>query len=156
MRKVLVMIVTGFLPLAALAAGDISPNGGTDSCGLGWKVTDKKSLMATCTRGTTNGVVPPTSGMTTGTIGCEKHTIAKADAKGVEFVTANYDSLRLEMAAGQGENLAALARTMGCADANVDAFGRAVQGNYETVVGNGSRIELFQNAKNVAVSACAI
>lgn len=156
MRKVLVVVMASFLPLAAFAAGDISPNGGTDSCGLGWQVTQKKSLMATCTRGTTNGVVPPTFGMSTGTIGCESHPISKNDTKAVEFVATNYDSLRLEMAAGQGENLAALARTMGCADASVDSFGRAVQGQYETVVGNGSRIEMFQNAKNVASAACAI
>ncbi len=156
MRSLLVLVVASLLPLAALAAGEISPNGGTDSCGLGWKVTDKKSLMATCTRGTTNGVVPPTSGMSTGTLGCEKHSIAKADAKGVEFVTQNYDSLRLEMAAGQGENLAALARTMGCSDAAVANFGSEVQGSYEAVVGNGTRIEMFNNVKNVAARACSI
>ena len=156
MRNVLVLVVASFLPLAALAAGEISPNAGTDSCGLGWKVTDKKSLMGTCTRGTTNSFVPPTFGMSTGTLGCDKHSFAQADTKAVEFVAQNYDTLRLEMAAGEGENLAALARTMGCSDANVDAFGRAVQGSYETVVGNGSRIELFQNAKQVATSACAI
>ncbi len=156
MRKVLVMVAASFLPLSAFALSNISPNGGTDSCGLGWQVTQKKSFIATTTRGTTNAVVPPTFGMTTGTIGCEQHTFAKADTKAVEFVAQNYDTLRLEMAAGEGENLAALARTMGCADSSVSTFGRAVQGQYETVVGHGSRIELFQNAKAVAVSACAI
>ncbi len=155
MRSLFIMVVASFLPLAAFAAGEISPNGGSDSCGLGWQVTEKKSLFGTSTRGTTNSYTTPFA-LTTGTLGCEKHTIAKADAQGVEFVSHNYDTLRIEMAAGQGENLAALARTMGCSDAAVNSFGSAVQGNYETVVGNGSRIEMFQNVKNVAASACAI
>ena len=155
MRSVLVMVIASLLPLGALAAGQISPNGGSDMCGWGWQVTDKKSLFATSTRGTTNSYTTPFA-MTTGTAGCEKHTIAKNDAKGVEFVNNNYDTLRLEMAAGEGENLAALARTMGCSDASVGTFGRAVQGQYEAVVGNGSHIEMFRNVKNVAVSACAI
>lgn len=155
MRTLLVLVVASFLPLAALAAGDISPNAGSDNCGWGWKVTDKKSLFGTSTRGTTNSYTTPFA-LTTGTAGCEKHTIAKADAKGVDFVVQNYDSLRLEMAAGQGENLAALARTMGCSDSAVASFGSAVQGSYETVVGNGSRIEMFNNVKNVAARACSI
>ena len=155
MRSVLVMVIASLLPLSALAAGQISPNGGSDSCGWGWQVTDKKSLFATSTRGTTNSYTTPFA-MTTGTAGCEKHTIAKNDAKGVEFVNNNYDALRLEMAAGAGENLAALARTMGCPDAAVGTFGAAVQGQYEAVVGNGSHIEMFRNVKNVAASACAI
>jgi len=106
MRTLFVMVVASCLPLAALAAGGgISPNSGTDSCGLGWQVTEKKSLLGTFTRGTTNAFVPPSFGMSTGTIGCESHPVSKADGKGVEFVAQNYDTLRLEMAAGQGENL---------------------------------------------------
>ena len=46
--------------------------GGSDGCGLGSEVTQKKSLLATTTRGTTNGTIPPAFGMTSGTIGCDQ------------------------------------------------------------------------------------
>ncbi|MFM8315218.1 MAG: DUF3015 family protein [Deltaproteobacteria bacterium] len=63
---------------SSASSGSVGLNdAGTDSCGLGWQVTQKKSFLATTTRGTTNAFVPPTFGMTFGTIGCDKHSFAK-------------------------------------------------------------------------------
>src|SRR4051812_42927982 len=77
----------------------------TDSCGLGWQVTQKKTLSAKTTRGTTNAFVPPTFGMTTGTIGCAQHPLSKRDVEGALYATTNFDELSVEMAEGQGEFL---------------------------------------------------
>jgi hypothetical protein len=97
-------------PLAAIA-GD---GGGSDGCGLGWQVTSKKSFLATTTRGTTNSVVPPTFGMTSGTIGCDTHSFARRDQQAVEFVASNKDPLLMDMAQGKGEYLQSLFQVMGC------------------------------------------
>ena len=65
MKKVSLAILSVGLVLSSASVFAASP-GGTDSCGLGWHVTQDKSLLATVTRSTTNAVVPPTFGMTSG------------------------------------------------------------------------------------------
>src|SRR3954471_20570420 len=99
MKTLLVAIALALVSSAAFA----SDGGGSDGCGLGWQVTQKKSFLGTTTRGTTNAVVPPTFGMTSGTIGCDQHGFAKNDQKAIEFVAANYEPLMVEMAQGNGE-----------------------------------------------------
>lgn len=124
---------------------DQIPDG--DSCGLGWQVTQKKTLSATTTRGTTNAFVPPTFGMTTGTIGCAQHPLSKRDEDGAKYAYNNFDALSVEMAEGQGEFLKGFAQTMGCAD--VDSFSHMTQSHYRSIMNNGnaSSLEMFDNVK---------
>lgn len=44
--------------------------------------------------------------MTSGTMGCDQHQIAKNDKDPAKFAYNNLDSLSIEMAQGQGEYLA--------------------------------------------------
>ncbi len=128
--------------------------GGSDSCGLGWAVTQKKSFLGTSTRGTTNGVVPPTFGMTSGTIGCDQHTFAKNELPAVNFVATNHDAIMIDIAAGRGENIAALAQAMGCS--NSAGFAQLAQANYGSLV-NVSSNQFYSNVKSIAVAnGCAI
>jgi len=121
----------------------------SNGCGLGWQVTDKKSFLATTTRDTTNVVVPPTFGMTTGTIGCEKHSFAAADQKGMEFVAVNFEPLTMQLAEGRGEYVQAFAATMNCQEGAYSDFGAAMQKNYKSIVGSGQNsVELYQNVKS--------
>ncbi len=154
MKKILLLAVfAGFVAPAAFAGSA----GGSDSCGLGWEITSKKSFLATTTRATTNAFIPPTFGMTTGTIGCDQHSLAKNEIPGAEFVASNYDNLVIEMAAGNGENLQALARTLGCSDAAAAELGSITKAGFEGLVGNGGSVELFKNVKNSSVAlGCSI
>lgn len=149
MKKALIVLcLTGFAPLAAMAqgSGGASP-GGTDGCGLGWQVTDKKTWVGTTTRGTTNLFVPPTFGMTSGTIGCDQHPVAMKDMDAATFVATNLEPLSIEMAQGQGEYLTAFAQTMGCSD--VSAFGRMTQNHYSEIMGTqSSGVEVFKRVKS--------
>lgn len=150
MKFVLMFVLAFAIAAPAFAA---TP-GGSDFCGLGWQITQKKSFLATTTRGTTNAVVPPTFGMTTGTIGCDQHTLAKNELPAANYVATNHDSLVVEMAAGGGENLAALAQTMGCSDAS--GFAREAQARYTSLVSSSSE-QLYRNMKAVAVAqGCVI
>lgn len=80
-RNTLITISSTFCLLGSVyAAQDTSP-GGSDGCGLGWEVTGEKTMLATTTRGTTNAFVPPTFGMTSGTIGCETHRFVQKKKK---------------------------------------------------------------------------
>jgi hypothetical protein len=138
-----------FLVMAAVAAPSLalaeSP-GGSDSCGLGWQVTQKKSFFGTSTRGTTNAFVPPTFGMTSGTIGCSQHSIAKRDESAAVYAMTNYEPLKMELAEGRGEYVEGFARTLGCSDQVVPAFGKTIQGKYKGL-NDTTGIELFEQIK---------
>jgi hypothetical protein len=144
MKKLLVIsIVCSLCGFAALA----SDGGGSDGCGLGWQVTNKKSFLATTTRQSTNSVVPPSFGMSSGTIGCDQHSFAKRDVDAMNYVATNYESLKVEMAEGSGEFLQSFASVMGCTDSA--AFGKMTQKNYRTIVGEGnSSTAIFNNVKS--------
>lgn len=121
---------------------------GTDGCGLGWQVTQKKTMLGTTIRGTTNAVVPPTFGMTSGTMGCDKHEIAKNDMDAAKFAYNNQEPLSIEMAQGEGEYLAGFAKTLGCEDSVQGDFAKMTQENYETIVTEDqSALSLLKNVK---------
>lgn len=165
MKKLIItLLVTGFLPFAANAetkkkggvmdnhfatSENVAPDQG-DGCGLGWQITQKRTMFATTTRGTTNGFVPPTFGMTSGTIGCAQHPLAKKDLPAAAYAFNNYEPLSFEMAQGSGEYLAAFARTLGCEDAVQAEFGRTMQENFSSIMGNENTtaVEMFHNVKN--------
>jgi hypothetical protein len=125
-----------------------------DGCGLGWQVTQDKTMIATTTRGTTNAFVPPTFGMTTGTLGCDKFSaFASNEKQNVEYVAKNFDSIRTQLAVGNGEYVDATAQSFNC---NSSAFSSHVQQNYNTVVAPAhDGIELYQNLKVAAAQACS-
>ncbi len=123
-----------------------------DGCGLGWQVTDKKTYTATTTRGTTNAFVPPTFGMTTGTIGCEQLEVGMNDKEAADYVATNFEALKSELAAGQGEYVSALAKTMNC---SASEFGVQIQQNYQTVVAPAATAaDLYNNIKAETKELC--
>lgn len=151
-----VLSVMGFTTANAAATGGTKSEitgGGSDGCGLGWQVTDKKTMLATTTRGTTNSFVPPTFGMTTGTIGCEKHEISKNEQPAAAFAVANFQALSTELAQGNGETVSGLAYLMGC---NSAELGQSVKANYETIANAQSGIELYRGIRSVATCGAGI
>jgi len=121
---------------------------GTDGCGLGWQVTQKKTMLGTTVRATTNAVVPPTFGMTSGTMGCDKHDIAKNDMDAAKFAFNNQEPLTIEMAQGQGEYLAGFAKTLGCEDSAQADFAKMTQDQFGQIVQKGqSPLSLLKNVK---------
>ena len=139
------------LALVISASAQAATGGGSDGCGLGWQVTQKKSLLGTFTRATTNAVVPPTFGMTTGTIGCDQHSIARRDVPAAQFVATNYDALLLDMAQGQGEALSALSHVMGCNDAA--AFGQMTRSEFSSLTEGADSLELVRRLREQAAKA---
>lgn len=132
----------------------------TDGCGLGWQVTQKKTIIGSITRGTTNSFVPPSFGMTSGTLGCAQHPFAKKDQEAAVYAMTNYDSLNIEMAEGRGEFLTGFARTLGCDDSAMGEFGAMTQAQYKSITegGKAAPVQMLQNVKqqirqNAALSA---
>jgi hypothetical protein len=157
-KQILVLCSALLLSLSAFAApaassgggsakDEISPNQGSDMCGLGWQVTQNKTLLGTMTRGTTHYFLPPTFSMTTGTSGCVKHEIARNEVEGVKYVATNLDSLSAEMAQGSGEYVDGLARVMGCDESVMGRFGAMTQRKFRSIV-SGDAVGTFRAVKS--------
>lgn len=140
-----------YVLVASLALGSFAAfaDPDSDSCGLGWQVTKKKTFSATTTRGTTNAVVPPTFGMTSGTMGCAQHSLVKNDMKPLHYADANYENLMAEIAQGQGEYLAGFATTMGCESSE---FTSALQSNFSEIVEGKTPADLVKKARTIATA----
>jgi hypothetical protein len=125
-----------------------------DGCGLGWQVTDKKTYLATTTRATTNAFVPPTFGMTSGTIGCDQFDgFAAIEKQNAEYVAQNFEAIRSELAVGTGEYVDATAQSFSC---DSKSFGSYIQKNYNSIVAPAQNgIELYNNLKAAAVAVCS-
>jgi hypothetical protein len=125
-----------------------------DGCGLGWQVTDKKTYTATTTRGTTNSIIPPAFGMTTGTLGCDKLEVGKNEKEAADYVATNYEQLKSELAMGRGEYVDGMAAAFGC-KAMSEEVGAQIQKNYSTVVAPAQNsIELFKNIRGQVAGVC--
>lgn len=153
MKKVLlasVIVLASVFAQAKMAAKETmgGARDSLDGCGLGWQVTESRTMIGTTTRGTTNAFVPPAFGMTSGTIGCEQIAFAKNDQEAASFVATNYQTLKSELAIGQGEYVSAMIQSFGCSSANVPSISSDLQKKYDSVVApTQNATELFSNLK---------
>ena len=127
------LIAVAALALAPLAPAQADNDAG---CGLGTQVMAGKSgifahLVATYTNGLLGN---QTFGITSGTLGCNGNSEVTADADLRKFASTNLDQLTVEMAAGEGEALTALAGLYGIEQADRDAFYGMTKANYGVIV----------------------
>lgn len=131
MNKKLVAVAAA-LALAPMAANADNAAG----CGLGTQIMQGKSgLVFHVLAATTNGTFGnQTFGMTSGTLGCKVDDAVTASAELKQFASANVDQLSVEMAAGEGEALTALAGLYGIDQQDRAAFYGLTKSNYGTIV----------------------
>jgi hypothetical protein len=104
---------------------------GSSGCGPGWYLLKDNSLVSSSLRNTTNAVVPvATSGMTSGTSNCTKHSIVKTEEQSRHFVTHNYFEIKTEAAKGRGEYMTSLAQVIGCDSSVHKHFQNSLQKNF--------------------------
>lgn len=149
MKKLLIALTVVAAGVSAYAQkGPVAGRDSLDGCGLGWEVTDSRTMIGTTTRGTTNAVVHPGFGMTSGTLGCEQISFAQNEEQAATFVASNYQTLKSELAVGQGEYVSAMIESFGCPSSQVPAISAKIQQNYNTVVApTQNATELFNNLK---------
>lgn len=133
-KRLIAVTVLALAPLApAMADNDAG-------CGLGTQVMAGKSgvfahLVATYTNGLLGN---QTFGITSGTLGCNGNSEVTADADLRKFASTNLDQLSVEMAAGEGEALTALASLYGIESQDRAAFYGMTKANYGTIVSSDS------------------
>ena len=156
-RMLVLMVLSGPMMIGTLRpvwAQQAPSPGGSNACGLGWKVTKKKTMIASLTRQMTNMVIAPSWAIATGTMGCEKHKLAGKDLPTANYVATHFDGLKHEIAAGKGDLLRGLSEMMGCSD--LQTFSHALRAKYADVLLNSkaSALEMFQNIKKATGTSC--
>jgi hypothetical protein len=129
-KKLLAVVSVAALFPAAAMADNIG------NCGWGAKLFDGQSgvapqVLAVTTNGTFGN---QTFGITSGTLGCNGNSEVTADADLRKFASTNLDQLTVEMAAGEGEALTALAGLYGIDQQDRAAFYGLTKSNYGTIV----------------------
>jgi hypothetical protein len=133
MKKLLALgLVTALLPTLALARGN-HPMAG---CGLGYMLLSNKDneKVSQVLGATTNGTFgSQTFGITSGTSGCTEDGAIKWAKAAEVYAEVNLDSLRREMAAGQGEYVETFASLLGASEANRPAVLKLFQTEYASL-----------------------
>lgn len=123
----------------ALAPVTVGANSGA-GCGLGAQIMQGKSglpfhVLAATTNATSGN---QTFGMTSGTLGCKTDGPVTASVELKQFASNNLDQLSVEMAAGEGEALTALASLYRIEAQDRAAFYTLTKSNYGSIISSDS------------------
>src|SRR4051812_2903373 len=105
MRKILAVMFSALALSPSIMMAGTHGNQGMAGCGLGYMVIrDDNSKGMQILAGTTNNIVfPQTSAISSGTSGCTEDGAYKVVKAAEAYAEVNMDTLRHEMANGQGE-----------------------------------------------------
>jgi hypothetical protein len=133
MKKIIALgLMAALLPSLAIARGN-HPMGG---CGLGYLLLANKDndKVTQILGATTNGTFGnQTFGITSGTSGCTEDGAVKMARATEVYVDVNFDSLRREMASGNGEYVNTLASMLGATDSSRPQMVRFFQTEYQSL-----------------------
>lgn len=132
---------TVLLAAMAVALSSGAAWAGDPDIGCGWGTQAFKGnsgVLYKVVAATTNGSFGnQTFGISSGTIGCSRGGVIKADAQLNMYAGANIDKLASDMAAGQGESLETLAVLLGVEDADKPAFFQLTKSNFSVIFPSG-------------------
>ena len=133
MRKLLSVVFA--LAVVAPSAVFAAKNHPMAGCGLGYVLLshDDNTKGMQIIGATTNATGTQTFGITSGTSGCTEDGAVKFAKSAETYAEVNLDSLRQEMAQGQGEYVRTFASLLGANGKNVDTLVEVFQSNYTTL-----------------------
>ncbi len=135
--KSLLIVLLALTSSSAFAAAGVGgktvSNGGYGmaGCGLGslvFKENDKMQILAATTNGTFGS---QTFGITFGTSNCGENGKLVSKEQIQQYIAVNQNSLKNDIARGNGESLNGLAEIMGVKDSN--AFANQMKANYSKI-----------------------
>lgn len=135
LKKVLVAV----MGMALIAPNIVMAEGGNHpmtGCGLGYVLFGHgdNSRIVQVFAGTTNNISGnQTFGVTSGTSGCTEDGAVKFVKEVEVFADVNLDSLRREMASGQGEFARAFASLLGANEQQIPAYMSLFKSNYDVL-----------------------
>jgi len=121
----LILSAIAIAPTRSFALGDAG-------CGLGSMIFTKNAKLSQSLAMTTNvSTYTQLFGITSGTSNCSSKGLAQNDQEALFYAEANFQNLKVEMARGQGESLAAFAQLMGCTDQVTTHFEKVARDQFE-------------------------
>ena len=133
MKKLLMLgLAVGLVPSMVFARGN-HPMAG---CGLGYLLLSNKDndKVTQVLGATTNGTFgTQTFGISSGTSGCTEDGAVKVARAMEVYVDVNFESLRQEMASGQGEYVNTLASLLGASETKRPQMVRFFQSEYKSL-----------------------
>ncbi len=147
MKKLLIALTT-------LVAVTFAQDYGMAGCGLGSVIFGADGIQTSAA--TTNGSsFNKYSGMSSGTSNCVEDEIAMDQQEQRHFFSANYESLKQEMAVGTGENFEVFVSLVGCQGADVQAAQKIIQDNYSEIFTTGEvkAEQALENTQKVIYSS---
>ena len=133
MKKSMAVVAAALFVAGSASALSVRDNCG---CGLGTMALGDAEPTLVVQIGATslNGICGnQTFGITSGTLECEPHLGFASNKKILEYVNDNMDHLAMEMAAGQGESLDALADLMEIHNGLRSAMYSSFQSEFSTI-----------------------
>jgi Protein of unknown function (DUF3015) len=132
MRKYSLLIV--LIASLAFATSALAAGYGAAGCGFGGAIIKDNKILPQIGAWFLNGLLGnQTFAMTSGTSNCGGMGKMSENKQQEQFVENNYPSLAKEMAAGEGENLNALAGLMGCSSEQTGHFAVFAKQNYGSI-----------------------
>lgn len=134
MNRRIISLVMALIPVLGMAEAALANDAG---CGLGAVVIQKNTKLSQTLAITTNWVFFPTPflGITFGTSGCSASGFTKNKQDAVMYAEANLNSLKVDVARGEGEGLVALSNLMGCSDTHAGRFAQKAKAQYQSLFG---------------------
>ncbi|MCP4163212.1 MAG: DUF3015 domain-containing protein [Deltaproteobacteria bacterium] len=132
MKKFFIALAVVAMMSAPTMANTVAQDCG---CGLGKVLLGDKeglvwNLLGTCLNGTSGN---QTFGMSTGTLGCGPMDKFVQNEKMDSFVADNLDNIAIDIAAGNGESLSALAELAQVSVENQDNFFAQLKANFDNI-----------------------
>jgi hypothetical protein len=132
MKKLVTLVIVASFTAPLFASGKHTMAG----CGLGYVLFghEKNDRLMQILAATTNGTSGnQTFGITSGTSGCTEDGAVKFVKEAEVFAEVNLDTLRQEMAAGQGEFVTAFATLLGANESNVPTMVKFFHDEYSSL-----------------------
>lgn len=127
-------VVIAFLGVMIFSSPAFSAGYGDAGCGLGSIIFGDESGPVQILAVTMNGLsYNQVFGVTSGTSNCDTEGLVLAEKEDHVYFVQNFDSLKKEMASGQGEHLRALSSLLGCRPDEEVQFTSYAQQNYQTI-----------------------
>lgn len=133
MKKQVLTLAVVMAAASAMAAGTIRDNCG---CGIGTMALgdQEPTVLSQLAATFLNGICGnQTFGITSGTLECEPHAGIAMNSRVQQYVADNMDKLILDVAAGQGESLDALADLIEVPASERPAMYSNLQHNFDTL-----------------------
>ena len=140
MKRKLFVLTTGLIAAIVgivLTSSQQAKPYGMAGCGLGaMLIGPKPGKIQIVSAIVNNLIVPQTSAITSGSSNCYNEGVIKAEAEQRVYVSMNMETLKKDIALGQGERLNSLAFLMGCSTDSMQAFGVTTKANFDKIFNN--------------------